>query len=299
MRVGAGRPIPGYGVQDPNWMLLVGLLDERNSTTLVGSDRSAMFSVGTFYSETAKTAGYLYLGIYDGTYKDNRGNYCAAVSGGTSASTDTVAALGSITITGQPLDSTAANGVCSCSVIATASSGTLNYKWQWYNASAGWVAVSDGSGSLWLSISGSATNLLTINGLQSDVQFRCVLSTATATPVVSLIATKHPQTSGSTITITEQPVSAAALSPPLGNGSVFCGVKATCTSGAITYTWQINQNGNWEAVVNGSYSGLRYVSGQGTEALWFNGVSSATQFRCVLSAASSNSVITNVVTISA
>ena len=56
--------------------------DERNIVNLNGNDNiNDIFVVGEHYNQSSLKSGYLYLGIYDGNYADNAGNYCACVNG--------------------------------------------------------------------------------------------------------------------------------------------------------------------------------------------------------------------------
>jgi len=266
---------------ETNWMRLTGVLDSRNSVQLTGTEVTDSFTVGSSYSQPAATSGYLYLGIYDGDYTDNFGNYCAAVSGGSDIVAGPVAAASTVTLTQQPQNVTAANGVAVMSVAATASSGTLTYGWQWYNDGVGWVPVADGAGGVWSSATGSSSNTLSVTGLRSVAQFRAVVATSTAVPVVSAISTVTPQAASnpyvSTITISSQPTSSSPSS-----GVVNVSVVATATYGTLAYQWQ-SYNSGWVSVVNGSGAGWSSASGATTSTLSITGLTSATQFRCVVS----------------
>jgi hypothetical protein len=63
-----------------NWNVAIAKIDNNNQPLLTVSNLNDIFVIGSKITFIAQTSGSLYIGIYDGAYGDNAGNYCCNIT---------------------------------------------------------------------------------------------------------------------------------------------------------------------------------------------------------------------------
>jgi hypothetical protein len=128
---------------------------------------------------------------------------------------------GTITITQQPQNKTAIDGVASFSVVANVSpAGTLAYQWQ----------RSDNNGSTWITVVGATASNVSLSGLtissDDNDRYRVVVSSAGASSVTS---------NSATLTVPDNSQGTAASPFTIGSTATFTSRDFVATRGGVLY----------------------------------------------------------------